>query len=753
MDSKKKNSLHNIIYSPLSKEIGRIFFYMGLIFEIIIFLIDRSAIHNPYQSMMFRVTFAFFVIKCILTEYDRREWIFIVVTAAFSILTYRLCGKDEVVRTMVFIIAMKGLDAKRTLKLNYLMTLCGVIIMGVLSVFGILGKVVSSGGYGDKADDFMVEFGLGSPNTWAIQIWLLVALFVYLYHDSIYKNAYFIILLLGGVIYMLTKCRMALVMIVFTAVVGIVFELSPRIRTSIITYIGGAVAMCACMAVSIYAAIHSKWWEEMTEFELMVDKFLTGRMQTLYAFENGGGVLSNWKLFGDPSFTQYFDLGYVRLFWWYGIIPGTLALIAVILLIVHQYKTEDYTGYLLLLSSVLFMVFEAHFISVFIARSFFLFLFGASWSGMLKGNAPEKPERHIAFYIGALSKGGAERVFINLSEYFLQNGYKVTFITQYKKEDEYPLPQGADRYISDLDESEQKGRIYNFFARVMKLHKIIRLTGADLLMTTIGKSNFMAIVCSMFLPTRVVVSVVAEPALEYPTKVMRILLQTLFGEADGIVMQTTRQQQFLRYGLRKRSVILHNSVNPDFAIPRYDGKRRHDICMVGRMDDNKNQAMAIRAFVKVTKTHPEARLILMGDGPSKDDLMKLASNLNIDDKVEFTGIVSDVPARLHKAYAFLLTSDTEGMPNTLLEAMSLGVACVSTDCPCGGPAMMIESGANGILVPVNDDAALADAMLDLLDSEEYMNRLGRAAQITMEAYSPETVNAEWKSYFDSVIGS
>ena len=761
MGTDHKEGLDNKLYTPLVREIGRIFFYMGLIFELIIFLLDRSDLHNPYQSMMFRVTFVFFVIKCICTRYNRREWIFIIITAAFSILTYRLCGKDEVVRAMVFIIAMKDLDVKRTLKVNYLLTSVGVALLGILSVLGILGHVVSSGGYGSKAEAFMVEFGLGSPNTWAIQIWLLIALYVYLYHDCMHRYSYGLFILMGIAVFALSRCRIAFLMILITACVGLLFEVSPKIRESIAVYIGGAIVLLLGMGFSIYAAITSKWWEFQTDFELLINRITTGRVQSLYAFENGGAVISNWKLFGDPGFTEYFDMGYVRLFWWYGIIPGTLALISVLVLFYYQYKTKDYAGFLLVVSMAVFSVLEAHFISPFIARAYYLFLIGGVWYRMISrkpvlcGNLDvtdiNDSRYHIAFYIGALSKGGAERVFVNLAQYFLSRGYKVTMITQYKKDDEYPLPDGADRYISDLSEAEQRGRIYNFFARIIKLHRIIRQTDADLLMTTIGKSNFMAIVCSAFLKTRVVVSVVAEPSLEYPTKSMRFLLQTLFGDADGIIMQTRQQQSFLRYGLRQRSVILPNSVNPEFAMDRYEGIRPYKICMVGRMDENKNQKMAIKAFSKITGDHPDAKLILMGDGPVRDELMGLSEELGISDKVEFTGIVSDVRYRLYDAYAFLLTSDTEGMPNTLLEAMSLGVACISTDCPCGGPAEVIEDGINGILVKPGDSDGLANALDGLLSDNELMESLGRAAHETMKDYRPKVVNSRWESYYLSII--
>ena len=280
---------------------------------------------------------------------------------------------------------------------------------------------------------------------------------------------------------------------------------------------------------------------------------------------------------------------------------------------------------------------------------------------------------------------------------------------------------------------------------------MIRQTDADLIMTTAGKSNFMAIVCSAFLPTRVVVSVVADPPLEYPTKPMRFLLQTLFGDADGIIMQTDRQRRFLRRGLREEAVILPNSVSENFIRPRFSGQRKKKICLVGRMDENKNQAMAISAFAEAAKDHSEFKLELCGDGPDKDKLMKLAEDLGIEDRTVFSGIVSDVPDRLYDAYAFLLTSDTEGMPNTLLEAMSLGLACISTDCPCGGPAQIIHDGENGLLTGVRDTDGLAKALKKIIDDPDLADRIGEAAYESMKEYRPETVNARWREYFDGII--
>ena len=358
----------------------------------------------------------------------------------------------------------------------------------------------------------------------------------------------------------------------------------------------------------------------------------------------------------------------------------------------------------------------------------------------------EKRPGHVAFYIGSLTKGGAERVFVNLAEYFAGKGYRVTMVTQYQKEEEYDLPAGVERVISDLTCDEEGGRIANFLNRYRKLRGIFKKINADVVLSTIGKNNFMAIAANLLLPTKVVVSVVAEPTLEYPGKVMTLLAKTLFYLADGIVMQTSDAGLFFQKSLRKKCVILKNSMNPVFVRPRFEGERSREIVAVGRMDENKNHRMVIDAFARVAGAFPDSSLTFYGKGELMETLKKQAQDTGFGDRIRFCGAVPDVADRIEKSYAFVLASYTEGMPNTLIEAMSLGLACVSTDCPCGGPKDLIRDGENGFLIPVNDAAALADRLSQLLADPDMAAQMGKNAALLQESYRPDKVNAEWEAY-------
>ncbi len=364
----------------------------------------------------------------------------------------------------------------------------------------------------------------------------------------------------------------------------------------------------------------------------------------------------------------------------------------------------------------------------------------------------ESPKKHIAFYIGSLHKGGAERVFVNLATYFVSKGYRVTMVTQYQRENEYALPEGAARVLSDIAPKGEGGRVQNLVRRYRKLRGIFKEIRADLVLSTIGKNNFMALCANLFLPTRVVVSVVADPKEEYPGRLMRFLADVLFWLADGIVMQTTDAVGFFPKALQKRCVILKNSLNPAFVRPRFAGERPQDIVAVGRMDANKNHRMAIRAFARIARRFPQSRLFLYGDGPLRTNLEEEIKERGLQGRVFMPGVVADVPERIEKAYAFLLTSFTEGMPNTLLEAMSLGLCCISTDCPCGGPKDLIRSGENGYLVPPDDDGAMAACLTQLLENPGKADRMGQRAAMLQQEYLPEKVNGEWERYFKGIMG-
>jgi glycosyltransferase involved in cell wall biosynthesis len=260
----------------------------------------------------------------------------------------------------------------------------------------------------------------------------------------------------------------------------------------------------------------------------------------------------------------------------------------------------------------------------------------------------------------------------------------------------------------------------------------------------------MAIATSAFLPVKTVVSVRGEPTMEYDTTLMQTLAKFMFRFANGVVLQTKQSMKFFPKAVRKKSVIMSNPLNPAFINRRYTGEREDVIVTVGRLDENKNQAMLIHAFSRIASEFPYMKLVIYGDGENKEKLEELVKSKNLEDRITLPGVISDVPSHIQNARIFALTSNTEGMPNTIIEAMALGLPVVSTDCPCGGPAELIEDGVNGLLVPVGDAYALADAFRKILEDGELEARLQANASKITQKLSPDKVNKEWREYLNSL---
>jgi glycosyltransferase involved in cell wall biosynthesis len=340
---------------------------------------------------------------------------------------------------------------------------------------------------------------------------------------------------------------------------------------------------------------------------------------------------------------------------------------------------------------------------------------------------------------------------VNLAEDFYKNNFEVILVTQYKREDEYDINPKIRRVYSEPDETMlNDNRLHNFYIRFKTLRDIWTAYKPDIILSFLGKNNLMAIATSSRLPVKTVVSVRGEPTMEYGNTLMRMLAKFMFRFADGVVLQTRQSMNFFPKKVQQKAVIMPNPLNPAFLNRRYTGQRQDVIVTVGRLDENKNQAMLIHAFSHIASEFPNMNLVIYGDGECKEKLEDLVRSKNLMDRVTLPGSISDVPGHIYDARIFALTSNTEGMPNTIIEAMALGIPVISTDCPCGGPAELIEDGVNGLLVPVGDAFALADAFRKVLVDTELEHKLQENASKITQKLAPDKVNKEWRDYLNSI---
>ena len=356
----------------------------------------------------------------------------------------------------------------------------------------------------------------------------------------------------------------------------------------------------------------------------------------------------------------------------------------------------------------------------------------------------------LLFYINAIHDGGAERVLLQLAKRFAACGYRAVVVTSFVDEWEYPVPEGVERLSIEQAQIDQS-RLRRNLSRIMALRRLIKEYRPAALISFMAEPNFRAVLASRFLPVKTIVSVRNDPEREYGGRLGRIIGKWLLPLADGCVFQTEQAKKWFPKRLQKRSSVIMNQVDERFFQVTDAGQNGY-VMTAGRLTAQKNQALLIRAFAAIAGD-VEEELRIYGEGELRRSLEALIAQLGMEGQIRLMGASDDMPAALAGCKLFVLPSDFEGMPNALLEAMAAGRCCVSTACPCGGPEAVIESGVNGLLVPVGEEEALSTAMLELLKDAEKRRTMAAAAGERANAFRPEAIFEHWRDYVERVIGS
>lgn len=352
----------------------------------------------------------------------------------------------------------------------------------------------------------------------------------------------------------------------------------------------------------------------------------------------------------------------------------------------------------------------------------------------------------ILFYINAIHDGGAERVMVNLAKYFSENGYETILLTSFRDTWEYKV-EGNVRRLTLEEREINQGRLARNLSRIIKLRHILKVEKPDVAVSFMAEPNFRMLISSIGLPVKTIVSVRNDPNREYVGKIGRFVGKWILPLADGCVFQTKEAQAWFPKRLQKKSTVIFNPVKEEFFhIERKPIKG--EIVTCGRLEAQKNHKLLIDAFSEVVKVYPYARLKIYGEGSLRNSLQEQINRLDLQDKAFLMGATNDVGKALQTADLFVLSSDYEGMPNALMEAMAAGVPCISTDCPCGGPRSLIDNYNNGVLIQINNKRMLSKELKRILEKDNVV--MGRNAHLKSKQFSPIEINGTWGKYIITI---
>lgn len=345
----------------------------------------------------------------------------------------------------------------------------------------------------------------------------------------------------------------------------------------------------------------------------------------------------------------------------------------------------------------------------------------------------------ILFYISTIRGGGAARVMVNLAN-ALVDEHEVFLITNFPSEHEYKLKKSVKMFR--LEETEpHKNRVLKNIERLSSLRKIIKRTQPDVSVAFMRENNFRLIISTMGLKTKTVISVRNDPQKEYNSFFSQKLAEILFRKADGVVFQTEDAKNFFSDSIQSKSKIIFNQVDSKFF--QKSDTIGQKIIACGRLSKQKNYHMMIDAFQIVLEKFPEEKLYIYGDGALEAELKTYVMEKGMSSSVFLMGFSENLVEIYSDAKLFLLTSDYEGMPNVMLEALASSVPVICTDCPCGGPKSVIRHGKNGLLCPVGNTEAFAEAMVEVLKDTEKLKLMRQNAYVSAQVFSADKVLEAW----------
>lgn len=367
-------------------------FYLAVIIEVLMVLIDKSAYINPIEGILFRITFLLCFIKVCLTKYSAREYIAVALFLGLGAVSYFATGRNEIVRIVMFIAACKNVDMQKCLKTVFYITLAGCTAIIVLSLFGIGGDIALTQDYGRNGVETRYTFGMGHPNAVHCMMWAVTVLGMYLYHEKMKWYSYLSIALLHIVFFLFTDSKTSLIMVIASVGYMAVYGLVKSEKVKKLCGVLGMLMTAGSIGISVLCAIfayhvYNYWWSIdrgiIPTLFVKLDKILTQRIHILVETVRWEGTVKTWTLFSEPRNNYYFDMGWVRLFYWYGIIPASIFVLVLLIVMFYCYKKKHYAALMLIMSFSVYTIVEAHAVSVYMARNYVLFLIGAYWSPIL----------------------------------------------------------------------------------------------------------------------------------------------------------------------------------------------------------------------------------------------------------------------------------------------------------------------------------------------------------------------------------
>lgn len=357
-------------------------------------------------------------------------------------------------------------------------------------------------------------------------------------------------------------------------------------------------------------------------------------------------------------------------------------------------------------------------------------------------------DKKILFVVSQLKVGGAAKMIKYVANLCVSHFESVTLLSYV---DDY-TPDDLHQSIKRVDLGIKIHKIPIWRIKALAGHRKVLKEGVfDIVCTFLPDMSLMSRLASFGTKTIVVSAERGDP-FEF-SKLWKTLIGWTYRKSDYCFFQLERARDFFGEAVAKHSFVIPNPYVPVEGASPFSGTRKKTIVSAGRFADQKRFDILIQAFAKVHEKHQDYKLVLYGEGSCRSKYEELSRNLGVDSYIEYPGYVKNVSAAIREDGVFVLSSDYEGIPNSLIEAMTVGLPCVATDCTPGGPDFLTDSGKRGLLVPIRDVDAMAEAINRIIESPELAAAFSQEGVKLVDILDINVINKAWVDAFSTMISN
>lgn len=347
--------------------------------------------------------------------------------------------------------------------------------------------------------------------------------------------------------------------------------------------------------------------------------------------------------------------------------------------------------------------------------------------------------KKVLFICNGLSIGGAERV-VTLLANSLAKENKVYILSYLDSQKKYPLDENIKVIIGEPS--------VNKLNRIKEIRMIVKKEKIDTIIAFSHYHAMRAVIACIGLNVKIIGSERNDPAQLKNRKLINFARNILYRRLDCLVCQTKDAKEYFPKKIQRKAEVILNPISENLPKP-YIGEREKKIVSFSRFEQQKNIPMLIEAFSKIHSKYPDYILELYGEGSEKNNIIKLVENKGLSDVVKICEFTQNIHEKVLKSSMFVLASNYEGLSNSMLEAMAIGIPTIVTDCPCGGARMVIKNRENGILVPVGNVDKLVENMKELIENKELALKLEQNSIKIREELAPNKIVKLWEKVINN----